>query len=154
MKQLFYLQATDYEQAHALGVCVEEPAWPRIERCVDRAFEFGGQVFLYAAIRRNDDKLALGTLLGMESHPEEYRLIYHPGSSTQIGGKTQRREWWEPGDAPFRGITLFDDHPWDNRTVCRDKTVALQMFRDFFEHGDLTEVSLRQTRSVWDRKPR
>lgn len=97
---------------------------------IDRAFKFGGHVLLYAGIRRDDDKLQLGTFLGMESQPRECRLIYTPDKSP--GEKTKRREWWERGDAPFRGTADFDDHEWDDRTVCRDVSVAIQMLQDLF----------------------
>lgn len=152
MRNVLWLQATDAEHTRVSGVAVEDPVWSHIEMCIERAFEFGGQVLLYAGIRRDDDKLQLGTFLGMESHPGACRLIYTPEKFP--GEKTKRREWWESGESPFRGTTNFNDHEWDDRTVCRDVFVVIKMFRDFFDHGDLTEVGLSQTRSVWDRKPR
>ncbi|KVP24122.1 hypothetical protein WJ86_15335 [Burkholderia multivorans] len=130
----------------------EEASWEQIEQWIRRVFEFGGSITLTAAVREDVDRLLLGNLLAMYSHPGEYRLIYDP--VTSLAEKTARREWWEPGDEPFRGTTKFLDHDWDDRTVCRDMTVALQMFRDFYENHDLTEASIQQTRSVWDRKPR
>ena len=107
---------------------------------------------LQAAVRDEQGALFLGTSLTMEAHPGRYRLIYDP--LTDPAEKTKRREWWEPGDAPFRGLVRFNDHEWDDRTVCHLESVAMQMFSDFFAHRDLTGVSLSQTRSVWDRKPR
>ncbi|WP_414132992.1 DUF6911 family protein [Burkholderia territorii] len=130
----------------------EESSWEEIEQWVRRAFEFGGTVTLTIAVREDVDRLLLGDSLAMYSHPGECRIVYDP--VTPPTEKTARREWWEPGDAPFRGTTSFLDHEWDDRTVCRDLSVALEMFRDFYEHHDLTEASLSQTRSVWDRKPR
>jgi hypothetical protein len=152
MKNVLYLEASDAEHPRPSGVGVEDPVWPHVEMRIEGVFKFGGQVVLYAGIRRDDGKLQLGTFLGMESHAGECRLIYTPDKSP--GEKTKWREWWEPGDAPFRGTANFNDHEWDDRTVCRDMSVAIQMFRDFFDHGDLTEAGLSQTRSVWGRKPR
>lgn len=49
---------------------------------------------------------------------------------------------------------MFDDHPFDDRTVCRDVEVVVRIFRDFFDNHDLTESSLTDFISVWDAKPR
>lgn len=152
MKNILWLDACDKFNADELGISMASPIWERVESRIFRAFEFGGQVKLWAASIDDDEKFRLHTHLGMESHPGECRLIYSP--QKELGGRSKIREWWEPGDEPFRGTTNFLDHEWDDRTVCRDVSVALAMFRDFYEHHDLTETSLSQTRSVWDRKPR
>ena len=150
MRKLLWLNANDNSGSESMGVSVPEPVWPRLELCVQRAFEFGGQVKIWEGTIGPDEKILLGTHLGMEAHPGECRLIYCPQGMP--GEKSKIREWWEPGDAPFRGTTTFNDHEWDDRTVCRSLSVAIEMFRDFFDHGDLTESSLGQIRSVWDRK--
>lgn len=130
----------------------EEPGWDDVNQCIQHAFQRGGKVTLTAATREDIDKLNLGSVLAMDSHPGEYRLVYDP--LTLPNEKTKRREWWESGDEPFRGTANFHDHEWDDRTVCREIKVALHIFRDFFDHSDLTESSTAQTRSVWDRKSR
>lgn len=150
--EVIWVQANDAEHGGYSGTSVECPVWSRVETCIERAFRFGGQVKLYSGNRGDDERIRLGTFIGMESHLGEFRLVYSP--ETRPDEKTKQREWWEPGDTAFRGTTVFHDHEWDDRTVCRDISVAMHMFRDFFEHGGLTEVSLSQTRSVWDRKPR
>ena len=152
MRKLLWLDATDGSGEDPLGVSVPEPVWSHVELRVKRAFAFGGQVKLWEGVVGPDDKTQLGTHLGMEARSGACRLIYSPQKIS--GERSKSREWWEPGDAPFRGTTNFNDHEWDDRTVCRDVSVALQMFRDFFDNGDLTDSSLKQTRSVWDRKPR
>jgi hypothetical protein len=152
MKSVLYLEASDKGGDRPAGASVECPVWSHIEMRIERAFKHGGYVMLSSAIHHDDDTLELGTFLAMESHIGEYRLVYT--LATQPWEKPNRREWWEPGDAPFRGIAVFNDHEWDDRTVCRDLSVAVQMFRDFFDHGELSESSLSQTRSTSDRKPR
>lgn len=152
MRKVIWLRATIKNPGGASAFSNEEPLWSDVEQCIRDAFEDGGRVTLTIGLREDVDKLRLGSSLEMECHPNEYRIVYDP--VTAPGEKTQRREWWEPGDTPFRGTTNFNDHEWDDRTVCRDLSVAKQMFRDFFDHGDLTESSLERTRSVWDRKPR
>ena len=152
MRETLYLKAKSDELPESPTVATDRPVWPLIETCVEQVFRFGGYVFLFAATLGEDDRPQLGTFLAMESHPGECRLVYTP--ETLPSEKTKRREWWELNDAPFRGTSNFNDHEWDDRTVCRDVSVAIKMFRDFFDHGDLTETSLTQMRSVWDRKPR
>lgn len=150
-EKLLWLDASDNADTDALGVSVARPAWSHVESRIQRAFQFGGAVKLWEGVIDADEKVRLGTHLGMDARPGQCRLIYSP--QKKAGERSKIREWWEPDDAPFRGTTTFNDHEWDDRTVCRDMAVVVQMFRDFFDNGDLTEVSLKQTRSVWDRKP-
>jgi hypothetical protein len=152
MRKLLWLDANDSSGNESLGVSVQEPVWSHLELRIRTAFEFGGQVKLWEGSIGPDEKVLLGTHLGMEARPGACRLIYSPRKMP--GEKSKIREWWEPGDASFRGTTNFSDHEWDDRTVCRDLSVVIEMFRDFFDNGDLTESSLEQTRSVWDRKSR
>jgi hypothetical protein len=88
----------------------------------------------------------------MSANPHEFRLTYSPVQRSDE--RTKMREWWERGDNPFRGTTVFDDHPFDDRTVCRDVEVAVRVFKDFFDNHDLTESSLVDFLSVWDAKER
>lgn len=152
MRETLYLKSKSNESAESKTVATDHPVWPLIEVCIEKVFSFGGYVFLYAATIGDNDVVQLGAFLAMESHLGEYRLIYTPEKSHTK--KSRRCVWWEPGDAPFRGASSFNDTEWDDRTVCRDVSVAIEMFRDFFDHGDLTETSLSQMYSGWDRKAR
>lgn len=152
MRETLYLESKSNELDGVRTVATDRPVWSLIEMCINNAFSFGGNAFLYAAVAGDDDRIQLGTFLAIESHPGEFRLIYTPEKS--VGEKSMRRVWWEPGDAPFRGTNNFNDTDWDDRTVCRDVSVAIEMFRDFFDHGDLTEISLNKMYSGWDRKAR
>lgn len=151
VREILYLKAKD-NRPESRTIAADRPVWSLIETCVDHVFIFGGYVFLFKATIGNDDKLQFGTFLAIDSLPGEFRLTYT--IETQPNEKAIRHEWWEPGDGPFRGTTVFNDHSWDDRTVCRDDSVALKMFRDFFDHGDLTQVSRSELRSTADRKPR
>ena len=130
---------------------MERPIWSDIESCIDRAFEYGGQVFLYEAALNNADKVELGTFISMNAHADGYLLSYTP--ETLPHERTRRCMWWRPGNEPFHGYVVFDDHPFDDRMVCSDVLVAKKMFLDFFDNYDLTEVSRSQLRSVWEPKP-
>lgn len=152
LKNVMCLKAQNKHSGELSSFNREDASWKEVEHWIRRVFEFGGTVTLTVAVREDVDRLLLGDSLAMYSHPGECRLVYDP--ITPPTEKTARREWWEPGDEPFRGATKFLGHEWDDRTVCRDISVALEMFRDFYEHRNLTEISLKQTRSVWDRKPR
>jgi hypothetical protein len=152
MKGVLFLRANDAASNGAQGVAVEAPVWDRVESHLGRTFRYGGSVKLHAAEHTADSSLRLRQFLGMESQPGKFRLIYTPEECPEE--RTNRQEWWEPGDAPFRGTVNFGGHEWDARTVCEDLTIAVKFFRDFFDHGDLTKVSLDQMRSVWERKSR
>lgn len=147
-----YLKAQNKHSGALSSFSREDASWKEVELWIRRTFQLDGNVTLTIAVREDVDSLLLGDSLAMYSHPGECRLVYDP--VTPSTEKTARREWWEPGDEPFRRTTEFLDYEWDDRTVCRDISVVLEVFRDFYEHWNLTEVSLKQTRSVWDRKPR
>lgn len=133
-----------------LGAGADDPVWPHVEDEIDAAFKLGGRVRLIQGVLR-DERMMLGTTLSMDAQPGAFRIIYSP--VTPSSERSNMLEWWEPGDLPFRGTTNFSHHEWDDRTVCRDVSVAKQIFNDFFENQDLTKVSLDQMRSEWDPKP-
>lgn len=151
------LSATDKEFEFS-GSNAETPDWSHVEICIKRAFQFGGRVQL-----DTQDPSLIGSGLtrtpwwtytvgiAMESKVGRARLI---ATTKRLNEKGSLREWWEPGDSPFRGTERFSDDEWDARTVCTDVSVIKKIFKDLFDHGELTEPSFSQMRSVWDRKPR
>lgn len=150
--KILYLEAHDRLGATTPIPKGPKPEWVWVEECVRLVFEFGGDVKLTAATIEPDERISMGTFLGMPANPGECLLIYSPAKLP--GERSQLREWWEPGDAPFRGTTsVLFEHQSDDRMVCRDVSVAIELFRDFFDHGDLSKVGLSQTRSGWDPKP-
>jgi len=148
------LEATDKEKAFSGGYA-EDPVWEHVEMRIERAFQYGGTVRLHAGKAGHERSQGFVSIefLAMESLPGKYRLIFSPEIKS-LGEKTKLCEWWEPGDAPFRGTMRFGDDEWDVRTVCTDVLVAKNLFKDFFDHRRLTETVKSQMRSVWDRKPR
>jgi len=125
----------------------ERPYWDQIERSIDRVFRYGGS----AEIRVLRPALAYTNVVDMVALPGQFRLVI---LTKFIDPKTELREWWEQGDSPFRGTARFGDDDWDARTVCADVTVAKKVFKDLFDHGELTESSFIQMRSNLNPKPR
>lgn len=151
-----YLSGSDNEVGSA-GVGAEQPVGTHVEMRIDRAFRFGGRVEL-----RSQDPAHVGSgttrtpwwaytvAVAMESKKGQFRIV---ATTQPFDEKFPLREWWEPGDTPFRGTVLFGDDEWDARTVCTDVLVAKQIFKDFLDHGELTEASFCQMRSYYDPKP-
>lgn len=131
---------------------MSSPAWERVEDWLRRGYEYGGGMELVAGYPETDTRTRHGVSINMSANPNECRLTYSPIQPS--GEKTRMREWWEVGDLTFRGTTVFNDHPFDDRTVCRDVEIAVRIFKDFFDNHDLTEASLGHFISVWDAKPR
>lgn len=148
------LEATDKEKTLS-GGHAERPVWEHVEMRIERAFQFGGTVRLCTGkigSERSQGFIPI-EFLAMESLSGKCRLIFSP-EIKNLGEKSKLREWWEPGDEPFRGVERFGDDEWDARTVCTDIEVVKTIFKDFFDHRKLTEISESQMRSVWDRKSR
>jgi hypothetical protein len=155
------MSASDREK-QSIGVVVDRPTWQEVESRIERAFAFGGQVALNVLARNlvgerqipfmSKPNLAYTNRLGMESLPGRFRLIATTENAED--GRPGLREWWEPGDSPFRGTERFGDDEWDARTVCSDVSVAKVMFRDLFDNGELTETSFARMRHYWNPKGR
>ncbi len=123
----------------------EQPVGERVNTAIERAFEYGGFVNLSVLLPKN----AFIKKLNMTSLPGQYRLVALTRSDDPRAGLL---EWWEPGHAPFRGLVRFGDDPWDARTVSADPAIAQDLFKELFDHGQLS-VGLAQLRSPWDPKP-
>lgn len=154
MENILRLDAFDME-LKAVGCCIERPTWAEIEERIKRAFAFGGSVKLFVGTPSAEDRhgYVYSSYLGMESQQNKFRLIYSP-KKQNLCEKSELREWWESNDFPFRGVELLGDDEWDARTVCMDILVAMEIFRDLFEHCELSGKSSFQFRSIWDRKTR
>lgn len=125
----------------------ERPHWNQIEQSIDRVYHNGG----VATLSVLHPALAFTNTLSMTALPGRFRLVV---LTKFIDPKDELREWWEPGDEPFRGLERFGDDDWDARTICTDVSVAKQIFKDLLVHGELTESSFGQMRSNWNPKPR
>jgi hypothetical protein len=152
MNTILLMRAVAWEKKDSMGISMSSPVWERVEDWLRRGYEYGGGMELVAGYPETDTRTRHGVSINMSANPHECRLTYLP--IQRSGEKTKMREWWKVGDLPFRGTTVFDDHPFDDRTVCRDVEVVVRIFRDFFDNHDLTESSLTDFISVWDAKPR
>lgn len=151
-----YLVGSDKQVGSSVS-STELPIWAHIKMRIDRAFRFGGRVEL-----RSQDPAHIGSgatrtpwwvytvAVAMEAKEGQYRIVVTTQPSDE---RFPLREWWEQGDSPFHGTVLFGDDEFDARTVCRDVSIAKQIFRDFFDHGELTEFSFSQMRSYYNPKP-
>jgi hypothetical protein len=130
---------------------VEQPSWESVEDRIERTFEAGGSVKLALCEKVYDPQegnIVLDTI-HMEGLPGKFRIVVIP--RRQHGEKSTLREWWEPGNTPFRGAQKFGDDDWDLRTFCTDISVAKALFRDFFDHKGISDTLLQNTHSVWDK---
>lgn len=147
-KTIFLLSSSGPLRKHP----VENPLWQTIELYIDDSFRVGGSVELALCEKVYDPKeqnLILDTI-HMEGVLGMFRIVLAPRRPPD-DRRLALREWWEPGDAPFRGSKRFGDDEWDLRTICTDVSVAKDLFREFFEHNGSSEVLLKNTHSIWDR---
>lgn len=151
--QKMFLESND-KSSPLSGCHIEDPNLEEIRERVGLAFKYGGLVRLNVGIKDvNNNLFTIYASLAMDSLPGLYRLIYSPEEKTSLE-KSNLYEWWEAGDGPFRGMIAFGDDDWDARTVSTDLDIANNTFKDMYENSCLTEISMVQMRSVWDRKPR
>lgn len=126
--------------------------WQTIEIQIDDIFKTGGSVELALCEKvyePREQNIVLDSV-HMEAIPGMFRIVLAP-RRPEGETKLNLREWWEPGNTPFRGGVKFGDDEWDLRTVCLDVTVAKQLFKDFHEHGGVSDDLMQSTYSVWDR---
>ncbi|WP_432239973.1 hypothetical protein [Herbaspirillum robiniae] len=141
----FELIAYDNSKSGQCASRVMKPSWELIESSVRSAFFSGGFVRLdvespdWAHIRS----------LEMRSLAGKCRLV---AATRDPDPKRELWVWWEDGDAPFRGQTMLNDHMWDDRTVCSDVKMAIDLFHLLFQYDDEGKKVLMRMRSVWDPK--
>ncbi|HEY4092613.1 MAG TPA: hypothetical protein VGN46_13955 [Luteibacter sp.] len=152
MNEIILMSAVDREVAGQMGIYVKSPVWSHVEDRLRRAFTFGGGVQLEIGYPETDSRIRLGLSMTMNAHPGNCRIVYSPVE--ELGEKSRIHEWWQSNDLPFSGTMVFNDHPFDNRTVCYSFDTVRTIFEDFFDKHDLSEPSMVQFRSVWDKKPR
>lgn len=122
----------------------EGPVWSRVESGIREVFAKGGRVRL----RLLEPLGGYIRKLSMDANPGNYRLVAFTSSKDL---KFEILEWWESGGAGHRGFVRFDDDLWDARKVSRDIDVALVLFREFYDNGDLSD-GVSSFRSPWDPK--
>jgi len=161
-KQKFILCFSAVDNSGQVKGGAEQPVWEgRIDVGLEKVFKFGGRAEL-SHLRTNENihvrqlgKIACPNnpyiyALSMVALPGQFRLIALTNDSDY---KNDVFVWWEPGERPFRGKIRFGDDEWDARTICTDLEVAVRIFRDMFEHGDLSAANLSEMRSRFNPKP-
>ena len=125
----------------------ERPLLNDIEQSLKKTFEYGG--FVRLDVLRPEDSYIKE--LCMEAQPNQFRII---ALTRDEDPKNELLEWWEPGEAGFRGMIRFGDDDWDARTVCHDLGVAQKIFYDLYENGSLSHELMLDLRSQWNPKPK
>lgn len=125
---------------------IENSSWSDIERELDKAFNYGGKVDL--KINHLDD--AYIKSINFDSVLNRYRIILTTNDKDR---RNEILEWWEPGDAPYRGVlkNSYDDE-LDARTFSDDIDIAKKIFFEFFENAELSKATLMNFRSQWNPK--
>lgn len=142
----FVLELCALDKSMLPPACItEKPVWQSVNEALEGAFKYGGFVYLKVLGKSP----CFVRELCMKALPGQYRLI---ALTTSANPKEEVQEWWEQKDSPFRGVIRFGDDDWDARVVCSDISVAQNLFKKFFDFGDLNE-GLLQMRSQWDPKP-
>jgi len=140
--ELCALDKTDTPPARS----IERPQWEQIYRAIQRAYSNGG--FVHVRVLKSENSYI--NQLSLVALPNQLRLI---ALTRDDNPKNELLEWWEPGDAPFRGTVRFGDDEWDSRTVSSDVRVAEKIFHDLYENGQLSPEALENFRSQWNPKP-
>jgi hypothetical protein len=110
---------------------VENPAWRTVEEVLEQTFATGGAVELswgFAVYEPVKGTRPLNSI-HMQGLPGTFRVQLL--LRRQEKGPSMR-EWWEPGDQPFRGGKRINDDDWDLRTFCSDVEVAKSLFQGVF----------------------
>jgi hypothetical protein len=118
---------------------VSDPAWADVERCILAAHEFGGSVSFDLEKEIGNGKLSN---LSMRSSPGNFLLM-----ATIFGEKKDKViSWQEPEDSLDRGKIEIAGDDWDARWVQTDVQLALGIFQEAFESGELSNHSLAHMR--------
>ena len=112
------------------------PTWPHIEERLRTAFEFGGVVTL-----RLDKDGGVGSL-EFRADPHKFLLmavIYGETEDTAIS-------WQAPLGIPERGKGYIRGDAWDARWIQSDLSIAIEVFKEVFETGELSADTMHHMR--------
>lgn len=123
------------------------PTASEADALLQEVFTHGGFAYLVQCTLQNRLMWQMGATVEDPGYMKIVTLAFLPDGEELM-------EWWEPGDAPFRGTRRCHDHDWDARMFSTDVGVAQALFRDVLANGRLSEASLRQFRPCGDRPPR
>lgn len=145
-KHILVLFAHDKSMTSAMARKVENPEWTQIRDSIASALQHDGQVRLELV----QPEGAYFREVCLYAEAQQWRLVV---LTRDANPKLALLEWWEAGDAPFRGMVRVEEDAWDARTVSREGDVAEAVFRDFYVSGALGAATLAQFRSQWDPRP-
>ncbi|MFP8964986.1 DUF6911 family protein [Pokkaliibacter sp. CJK22405] len=111
---------------------VERPVWSNINDAIAEVLHDGGMVKLY----KFPQDSGYVKFLEMISLKTKFKIL----ATTNDDNYYYRiREWWDPTEPPFSGVTLIGDDEFDNRTFCTDSNVAYELFEEFYTTEELRE---------------
>jgi hypothetical protein len=120
-------------------ISVDDPTWLYVTQWLDAAYESGGNISL-----EFDRKIEEGRLwrCSMRAEPRKFlltALIYGDTGDVVISWQNQEG-LFESGKVDIAG----DD--WDARWVQTDISIAINVFKEFFETGELSTETLQHMR--------
>ena len=138
----------------ALAAFTRVSRWDEVDQAIDVAFSSGGAVRLATEVEVDSPRSGLvrQDAIEMLALPGRYRLVVSPFK--KLGERSNRRDWWQPGDETFRGTEKFGDEEVDSRMVCHDVRVAKELLAEFVAERQITKRLIDSTLSVWTPKPR
>lgn len=116
-------------------------SWESVREGIVRVHEHGGYVKLRVSVPED----SMIERVTMTSQQGRFRLTVARKSEDLAGAIY---EWWDLADSEFRGFVLLGDDRWDSRTFCSDVSVALDVFSELYETGELAK-SMKHMRSYW-----
>lgn len=115
------------------------PLWPHLEEELRSAFTRGGSISI-----DREGQLEIGSAAGcsLRGEPGQYLLM------ATIFGATGDRviRWREPEDTPERGKLDIAGDEWDARSVVTNLAIAIRVFKEVFDTGELSEETMRHMR--------
>lgn len=120
------------------GVNVNEPVWDRIEKDIRSAYKNGGGVSMEIA---KDVEVGVRSLQ-LRADPGRYLLL----GSVWNGDRGIPVRWRNPEGTFEHGTIDIAGDEWDARSVLSDLFIAIRVFREVFETGELSQDTLSHMR--------
>lgn len=128
--------------------------WPVVDHALEDVFLRGGNLSLKTLLEAKETKYGNAyysfDLVSIRALPGKYTLSIFPTPSKKPA-RIECREWVNLDFTSEPGQTIFDeDHIYDNKLVCDDLKVALEICAEFFFAREITARMKELTVSVWD----
>lgn len=119
-------------------VWFDKPRWLDIEEWFDRVFQKGGSI----VIELQDPTPGRVSKLALRG--EEHKFLLIATIYGEAGDRVIR--WRDPEGTPERGTIDIAGDEWDARSVLSDLSIAVRVFREVFETGELSQDALSHMR--------